>query len=423
MRKPAPKLDCRDFTAEVVAWKSLTLHSIMKKIRPANTWNRAGLEAITLVAQHHFNEICGRKDWRGHVPVLPHNLFYYGPAVNFPNAAMHIRERRDEIVSTYARFAGWIRAAETLPALKRFIQRTQSPNGVNSPRTKCDLWKVAERYPSPGNLNRKIERIRWRAEQVLKPWGLHVSRDAIAETIEHGPRSIGKAAIFVAALTIEQYASWRDVNLGYRYAIRNYRVARTYLIRARGLRETIAAPPEWRGWAGLRVRSEEYPDLRAAIAAAPDVLTWDYSDGFKTAVDMKRLLNMHSISVMPYYAKNAGGILIRSGNLSYHFSHYGPSPSLKEILDGIRVALRAWKAQRAAAKLSAMKWSDLLPSDRTVLVYIQDSLDAGNCLPGTRNFAAQHGWAGRELVPAEWLVKHASPGSAVERVLKLVAQK
>jgi hypothetical protein len=65
----------------------------------------------------------------------------------------------------------------------------------------------------------------------------------------------------------------------------------------------------------------------------------------------------------------------------------------------LKEAIKAFEQRRLAAKEAG------LPNNVTVLVYRQDSYEAGNCRPGTEDFLRRQGWENRRYVPAQWLLE------------------
>lgn len=84
-----------------------------------------------------------------------------------------------------------------------------SPRGMNSPQTTMDLGRWTQVFSSPEKASRKLAKIRRRANQILAPYGISVSNDALAQAcVPYGrggkpsfPRN-GKAAKRAAAQTL-----------------------------------------------------------------------------------------------------------------------------------------------------------------------------------------------------------------------------
>jgi hypothetical protein len=119
---------------------------------------------------------------------------------------LHLQEEAQEMVSVAARFAGWLRAAATLPALTWLVAKATSSAGMNSPYTAVNLYDLAKAWPSPGRLARTIAQVRARANEILKPYGLRVSARAIALVVirKGDQRAIGKMARRAASGTVNQ---------------------------------------------------------------------------------------------------------------------------------------------------------------------------------------------------------------------------
>jgi hypothetical protein len=78
----------------------------------------------------------------------------------------------------------------------------------------------------------------------------------------------------------------------------------------------------------------------------------------------------------------------------------------------VRMAQVAWRIQDSNLEIEGLK----VPSDCTVLVFVKDSVAAGNCETGSLAFAQTNGWGERKFVPAQWLVNKESRAKAAAKV-------
>jgi len=178
-------------------------------IRPAcapynELWNRAGVEKLVAEAAARFEEKTGIR--------LPYNFATHGPWVEFRKSGQHF-DRRDEMVSTAARVAGWLDAVAEdgggrFPNITDLILKTQSRNGAYSPHTTCRLMEIIMSWPNPGRLNSKIATIKYQADKILRPTGLYASWEALGRALEGGSHVTGKAALRAALGTLDPQGAW-----------------------------------------------------------------------------------------------------------------------------------------------------------------------------------------------------------------------
>jgi hypothetical protein len=109
-----------------------------------------------------------------------------------------------------------------LSAWKPFCGRTLSPRGVGSPATSLDLWKAARVHQHPYRAQARLLKVRNRANEILRPYGLCVSNAAMAEVLSATWHGTGKAALRAANETCrrildragayERYDGWVDTS-------------------------------------------------------------------------------------------------------------------------------------------------------------------------------------------------------------------
>lgn len=315
------------------------------------------------------------------------------------------------------RFCGWIKAAAEFPVLVRLISRSTSRRGQNSPYTYVDLWDLATAHPSPGHFARFLVKVRNRASQILEPYGLRPSWVAMAKIfLRSSQTAVGKTAVKVAGETVRRFlAEGRDDKRIGEFS----GTARSVLIKSRGLRDAISGPRGKLCWAFDRVEAGEFSCLREALEN--QCLFYDTTDGVELWLDIKSEEVLHGVRTMKGYS-NYGGAhwLVLRGGRSYHLEI---NPYRKEgRRSAIRLALQAWKRRAEEDARDQAFLQKILPEDRTILVFVSDSLATGNCRPGTMAFMRSNGWGGRSFVPAPWLVRYKSRED-VRRVLTSVASK
>lgn len=190
-------------------------------------------EGLALLAEegvHAFEEETGH--------YLPHNLVRSQMSRSVGTVGAYGRrlplEEADKQIESHARFGGWLKAAINLPVVRKMIERTQSSRGINSDYTYCNLWEVVSRFPSPGNLERLLWKVRRRSEAILESYEGDFSpawRDVINALLR--TRSVGKAAVITVAATLgmEIRGKWDyDKNKLIRPS---YQKARNWLVESR----------------------------------------------------------------------------------------------------------------------------------------------------------------------------------------------
>lgn len=418
----------KEIQVETTDWHHFTMEAAAKEASymVAQTWNRYGLEMLAVEAKEYFVAKTGIS--------LPWNLATWGPYVSrSANPYRKEREGFKENAEATFRFCGWLRKAADSRVLCRLIQRTTSVNGVNSPRTTLDLWKFAERFPSPHRAVRFIRAVRARANDILKPYGLKVSWQALAAVLQYGSRKVGKAAVQVAAATVEHY-SYKFYEYDYRMhdyeteekvrfvvglqeeGFNNKRNCLSLLMAARGLKETAAVSRAIASWAYERVIAGEFTCLRNALEAVPGRLVEDTTDGVHLYLDTATSKSSHGITTTDGW--NDEGRLItfvQTDRRSYHAETQVPSMAIKQ-------ALQAWKRQRDMERQESDLLAVLQPEDQTVLVFRQDSYAAGNCQAGTNSWLSRLGWDDRQFVPVTWLLPHLGE-QRVKNVLQAVVNR
>lgn len=372
------------------------------------TWDRSGLDAIASVAIADFE--------RETDVYLPHNLSIHGPYVWASWSRRYPLDSDGErIVDETARFCGWIRSATKFPVLVRLMEKTTSTNGVNSPYTTLDVWRMAKHQPSPGRAARFLLGIRRRANQILKAYGLRVSWEALGNAMQYGSiKNIGKQARYVAAYTVKQFVEGGKNSLGYF----NENPGIELLIKARGLKELLETHRLIQGWALNRVNAGEFDCFRESLHNVNRLIE-DNTDGVELMLDPTTEQTSFGIStIMGWNEYGQINWLVKAGDMTYH--SYESWEIKRE--DAVKNALKAWKRQRQLEAENREFLQKFELADRCPLVYIEDSLDAGNCRPGTESWMRENGLGDKKFVGVHVLVKHMN-NSRVRRVLQAVADQ
>ena len=371
------------------------------------TWDRSGLDAIAGVAIADFERETGVS--------LPHNLAIHGPYVWASWSRRYPLDSKGErIIDETARFCGWIRSAAKFPILVKLMEKTTSINGVNSPYTKLDVWAIAKHQPSPGRAGRFLTKVRRRANQILKGYGLRVSWEALGNVMQYGSvKNVGKQARYAAAYTVKQFVEIGKNSLGYFEEYPETGI----LIKARGLKNLLEAPRAIQRWAFDCVKTGEFSCFREALANT-DRLVEDSTDGVSLLLDPTTKQIFHGITtVVGWNDEGQTCWLVKSDVLTYHSYAW-----VDQRKDAVKSAVEAWKQQRQLEAENREFLQRLQPTDHCPLVYIEDSLNAGNCLPGTESWMYQNGLSGKKFVGVHVLIKHIG-NSRVRRVLQVVAER
>lgn len=267
----------------------------------------------------------------------------------------------DQLLREYGRIRGWLIAATDLHGVAKVIKKTQTTRGVDSPYTTLYLPELWEKYPSPGHLERKLWKVRRRAEAILSAFAGDYNpswNDVAHATLK--TRQVGKAAVIVVAETLSGEHG-------------NYAEARDFLASIR-----TAAFPVADNSDGVEARREAEPRLQ------------------------KLGISVYRIRVTEKYGRFSLKWLVRTdAGRTFHSEWGGPEEALRD-------AIRAWKRQDELAAENA-DIVGFLNGDELgfcPLITREDSYEAGNCRAGTDSWARQQGWGDREFVPGVWLINH-----------------
>ncbi len=346
----------------------------------------AGLGALVESAIADFEEKVGESVfpynfvWSGRSGILQIGpAYYHNPGWETYRGRYCSPEGAEEIVSWYKRFAGWIRTAAELPALRKVLVRGMSPNGVNSPYTEVYPDWMFKRFPSPHKLEKLLWATRERAEGILKRWGngYHPSWVDIYHFLEKTER-VGKAAIIAVAKTLTS-----------RKYFRFYRDARDFLT------QLAIARREW-----VKDTSDGVEILRS-----PEPV---YT---KLGISVYRAL--YQTRYGKYYF---GSTAISKSGETYHHAYADHPESV------LRDAIRSWKRRRELESQNR-EIVDFVNGARGYcpLVTVEDSYAAGNCVPGTQAWMREHGFVG-DIFPAKALLPYIE-NNLVLNVLKQVRER
>jgi len=420
---------------EAVDWREeLNPGPQLSMLSMGETFSRKGLQSMVEEAMGGFSEKSG-------MYYLPWNMAGAGaPWWSLPhhkNFAIHggVRKWVEEVhpdnehlkdfvknfemrcpqgpVEYAARFCGWLKVAGGKRGLAKALRATTTPNGMGSPYTTVNPFHILERWPSPHRAERQIWKVRKRANQILRPYGISVSWQALGQVIAYGPKRVGKAAVWASAHTVCNYllvygvVSFPSVEKNGRDERLNHAKCRLVLEAAQGLADLEKYPLAVQRWAVQSIG--EFTSIREALRHA-DRLVKDSTDGVELYLDPASKEVLHGVSCILGWTGEipftGGGrmFLLRQEHTGRTFHESFWKGTTKERVRG---ALRAWRQQKELERLDA----DLISFLRgdygfCPLVYRQDSYRAGNCQPGTESWLNQLGWGNKEFIPAQWLISH-----------------
>ena len=336
-------------------------------------WRMKNREFLSVDYRHLKHEILGfaMEEFERKTGIkLPYNLHQVNHWMKIEKISkdrhLHPREAVREVARAVTQLAGWLKASTDLPGTRRVIKFTQSGNGMGSPYTTVNLWELVSKNPSPGGFERRVWKVRRRAQQILSGWhgDLQPSWTAIARALVV-TRNVGKAALIAAAGTLKNNSEWRL----------SYSEARYFLTEMRSARFPVADNSD-----GVKARREVEPKLRKLGCAV--YLTRRQDE----------------------FGRLSLAWLVKRGDRSFHTDGWSAHHALKE-------ALAAWK-ERARLEREEADLVGFLQGDEGYmpLVYLEHSYRAGNCVPGTAEWIRKKGWSGRKLIPAMWLLPHLDYG-------------
>ena len=314
-------------TKKIVAVSGLSTHNLSaKEISEAMDWRTELRPGLSHIKSDAFDMLGLQKLVQSAINraevALPNNLVWWTPwhhlekGKRYPikNWVDYLPEegecwapaRRGEIkkscqnpVEYAARFSGWLLAIRKNWGLKKAIEAATSINGMGSTYTKVDPFRIFERFPSPHRAERHVWKVRRRANRILASYGISVSWKSLGIALGKGPLAIGKAALRVAEMTMNEYLSFYDIR--YSTLERGHFFA---LSAARGLRRLKDFPGAVQRWAVARVFDGEFSCLREALKSA-DRLVRD--EETRIFIDPETTQTIHGvISSYGWIEKNLG---------------------------------------------------------------------------------------------------------------------
>lgn len=397
----------KDEVNEAANWRHELYPSALKGKDWKPDWSRRGVELLVNNARLYYCKETGQD--------MPYNLATHGPWVSYPGSKrLYEGDRynspsKEEMVGFASRVSGWIRVvADCCPGIVRLLGKTCSSRGMGSPYTTCSPYEIFRSFPSPHRAERQFWKIRQRANQVLAPYGISVSWQALGQAMAHQPRSVGKAALWAANYTIKEYLKYYDNGWRENFCDR----ARFFYLRvACGLADMKNYPDAIQRWAMSRVFDGEFQSLRQALLASSR-LELDNTDGVEMYIDPATRQVIHRVEAMKGWMTDKSDTF-GNQNCQYLFRqigtgrtfHYYPS----DVKWGVRQAISAWRRQAELERRDA----DLISFLRGELGFCplirrQESYRSGNCQTGTESWISRHGWSGRTFIPAEMLIPYLS---------------
>lgn len=335
----------------------------------------------------------------------------------WPHRRHYDQQQTWDIVEGHLRYAGWLKTVAKsdfaeLPEVIKLLEKTQSSAGRNSPRTTVNLARLVAKWHSPHELEKWLRHAKWRANQILRPYGVKVAMaDLYTVAEERGNKRVGKGAFVAAARTLARYTVdgahygldyWQDASVKTRES------RQEIFVKARGLAEAFKADRKVYLAAKALVQSGQAADFRVALQQLETEFTADNTDGVEGFVANEtstfRGLSIQAMIVCEEKSASASWFVRSSEGESFH-------SILGRPRDAAREAVAAWRRQRAMAAegLSgleeAMRHLGLDPDMMSVLVKVEDSYSAGNCHPGTASWMRENGLIGRKFVGAPQLAR------------------
>ena len=299
-----------------------------------------------------------------------------------------------------AQFLGFMIALESTneegklnyPALAAIQRRARSGRGHNSPATgkfvhqyNAVRYKMNKGEKSPGALERKIWAVK---EAALKKHRVHISFEMALEAIGVvGLHAVSKAATVAYALKLggASYEYWSEDFSPFR----TYKEAREFVVNVITARKSEAVVLD-----EVETYLIDEPQKKGAIMAQKAV--WFHKPEYRGA-------RAHWV---------IGTVFQHPVEGSFHTKK------------GWEMALYTFR-ERKKLRLESAGLTELTHPDKGILVYLQDSYDAGNCIPGTTEWLNRVGFSGKKILPL-WQVYEAAVKSgnqlAMNVVKKVVAE-
>lgn len=387
----------QEVAKEIANWRTENSAAIRQSVAPRRpSWNRYGMQKLVGTAIKYFELYTGVN--------LPWNLASWGP---YRGYSLHPKKREyenKEVFNQAARFGGWIMAAAHIPGLVTFIAKTTSQRGVNSPHTYLDLWRAAERFPSPHRFYRRLCAVRRRANQILHPYGVNVSNHALAIALQFGPNRTGKAARKAAADTL-RYLLWHSLRLEGQYTDIEILMGFRGFCQI-GIVNLEHIPIPLLTWAIQKCAKNIFQNLNSAIHAAENSLQAE-----NIAANSRENIDYSNLWIDKYETVFIHGIrvdtAISGGGFWYYIvTHNGRrfvTPQRDTPRCAVQDAIIAWKEERDNERRTAEAINFFRNNNN--FIYREDALNARFCDFGVRDFLRRHG-LNMELdkVSSSWLL-------------------
>lgn len=365
----------------------------------------------------------------------------------------------DDPLEYMSRFSSFIRDLSKDRSLKWIIGQS---NVMGSPYTVVNPYDLFDRFHTADRVRKIAKRlagIKYRANQILRPYGIRVSNEDLFIALTYGPKGRGKAARYAAKRTLSNWiGSFRNNHKistiskraqGWSWGTAGWdgiqfnTISPEIFNKCRGLARFNKLPLPAQCWAFDKVFIDgEFSDLAEAVEVITGNkrLVKNVSGGISGYHEVNKCLySRHGISVYKQHQigaidrKGNYGNLCRYTNYQAHLIVIGPSGQTYHTTKGdsdnsyekaARAAVAAWNKRKRAEKLAKISNPDIVnfltgvDSNSCPLFYMDDSRAAGNCQYGTESWQARNGLSG-DFVAGAALV----PFLGTERVKNIVKRR
>lgn len=367
----------------------------------------------------------------------------------------------DDPMEYMSRFVGFIKDISANKSLKWLIGQSYKMGSYYTMVNPYDLFerfRTADRFRKIKNAHRGIKT---RANQILKPYGLSVSKEDVFIATVYGPKGRGKAARYAAKRTLRSWiGSFRtevnNLSLGSKRSelaqcpsgggwdgIKFDTISPEIFHKCRGLAKFNKLPLPAQCWAIDKVFGDgEYSDLAEAVEVIDGNkrIVKDVSGGITGYHDTSRCLyNRHGIKVFKQYVLGAVDrkgnygnlcrytewqanlIVIGPGSQTYHTTEGGCNNLYS---NAAKAAVTAWKKKMQAERLARLSNPEIVDfltgvnSSSCPLFYMDDSTAAGNCQYGTESWQQRNKLTG-EFVSGINMVPYISE----QRVINIIKSR
>jgi hypothetical protein len=384
--------------AEAMDWRANTYVG-SKNPDWKDSWDRAGVEKLVNSAKEYYEYKTGKE--------LPYNLAVHGPWVSCPNGYKLWEDDRfdspsaEEMVGIAARMASWLKiiADDSLVGLQRIMEKNLG-YGMNASWTRISPYNFLNVWNSPHTAEKMFWKAYRRAWQILKPFGLAPSWEAVGQvmTASNVSHLVGKMAFAIAAKTVNQVLSFR---INKNFSGNSIQI----LVKARGVGEWLSQDDYTvLHWAVSRIEAGEFSCLREAVAQSGRLLP-DDTDGVELMLDPETVVTIHGVQCTEGWNNGGGQYLLQQvhTNRTYHYNMYWCETSRQAVKEALKAWRRQAKLEREQADLVSFLRGDY---GFCPLIRREESYRAGNCQSGTAGWLQRQGWENKQFIPAEWLIPH-----------------